>query len=154
MSDKDRDNIEIVKGFISEYTPNKTSYRKPLVEITSIPETSALMYLLTREEIAILLFDIVQKKIDRRKPLSERFFIELKPEDFNLGKSSFFLKIKRFKELNILKKAKGPRMYLFNPAFAHTGLTFQEKYQLGFISEKEFIAKMRFSNKVKQMSGK
>lgn len=152
MSDKYKEYINLIKDCIIKFTPQSLRYRKPLIEIPNIPETRAIISLMTDEEFGFLFRRIIPLKIDPRKPLEERFFFELTHDELGLSRSAFFRRMKRYKELGIIERPKGVNMYMLNPAFANTGFTFKEKYELGFISEREFIAKMRFSERVKMMS--
>lgn len=154
MSDKYKEYINLIKDCITKFTPQSLRYRKPMIEVPNIPETRAVLSLMTDDEFGFLFRQIIPSKIDPRKPLEERFFFKLTHDELDVSRASFFRKMKRYKELGIIEKQKGVNMYMLNPAFANTGFTFKEKYELGFISEREFIAKMRFSNRVKQMSGK
>lgn len=152
--DKYNKYIELIRDLISRFTPQKLNYRKPLLEMPNIPETRATLSIMTYEEFGFLSMEIITKRIDVRKPIEERFFFYLTPEEVGLKKSAFYSKMNRLRKLGVIDKAKGVGMYVLNPAFIHNGLTMYEKYQLGFMSEKEYIAKMKFSERVKQMSSK
>ena len=143
------DKISELLSLMEKVCPNgyrgRKYYTLPVIEIVQY-----YIHNLTYEEYGFFVKEFIYRlntKLSKKYSLEDRLSIRLCLKDVSINRKKFYSYISKYEEYGMIMRT-GRGKYLVNPMFGSSKLTLEDKYQLNFISEAEYIAMLNFKNKV------